>query len=229
MRALLLAASLLLLAGCASAPSKQDPFEPVNRGIFAFNEQADRFVLKPIATAYKTVIPSPVRTGVGNFYGNIGDVVSLFNDLLQGKPAKASDDFGRVMLNSSFGLGGIFDLASEMGIERGEEDYGQTFGVWGIPQGPYLVIPILGPSTVRDGTGLLVQGFTEPIIFVNDVPTRNIIYGMRVVNTRYQLLGTEGIVEQAALDKYTFVRRAYLQRRRNLVYDGKPPPEDEEE
>jgi phospholipid-binding lipoprotein MlaA len=217
------------LCGCASAPSKQDPLEPVNRVVFVFNEKADEFVMKPVAQVYKAVLPSPVRTGVGNFYGNVTDVLSFFNDLLQGKPTQAGDDLGRVMLNSSFGIGGLFDLASEIGIEKHEEDLGQTFGVWGSAPGPYLVLPILGPSSVRDGLGTLVQGYADPITLIRDVGWRNSLYGLRLVNTRTQYLGSEALLEQAALDKYNFTRRAYLQRRRNLVYDGKPPPEDDSE
>jgi len=218
-----------LVAGCGAAPTKQDPFEPVNRAVFQFNEKADQFVLKPVAQAYKAVTPTPVRTGVGNFFGNVSDLLTGVNNLLQGKPTEAGDDFGRVLLNTSFGIGGMFDLATEAGIEKHDEDFGQTLGVWGARPGPYLVIPILGPSSVRDAAGTLVQGYADPITNIRDVGWRNSLYGLRLVNVRTQLLGTEGLVEQAALDKYNFVRRAYLQRRRNLVYDGKPPPEEEPE
>ena len=229
MRAWAVLALVALLCGCAAAPSKQDPLEPMNRAVFTFNEKADQFVLKPVAQAYKAVTPTPVRTGVGNFFGNVADLLTGVNNLLQGKPEQAGDDFGRVMLNTSLGIGGLFDIATEAGIEKHDEDLGQTFGVWGAAPGAYLVLPILGPSSVRDAAGTLVQGYADPITNIRDVGWRNSLYGMRVVNARTQLLGTEGLVEQAALDKYNFVRRAYLQRRRNLVYDGKPPPEDDTE
>lgn len=220
----------LFLTGCASAPaSKQDPLEPINRAVFTFNEKADQYFLKPVAETYKAITPSMVRTGVGNFFGNISDLLTFMNDMLQGKPNEAGDDLGRVMLNTSFGLGGIFDLASEAGIEKHYEDFGQTFGVWGAGPGPYLVLPILGPSSVRDGAGTLVQLYADPVTRAYTVAARNSLYGLQIVHTRYTLLGTESLLEQAALDKYSFVRRAYLQRRRNLVYDGKPPPEDEED
>jgi phospholipid-binding lipoprotein MlaA len=221
------AAFALLAAGCGSAPTRYDPLEPVNRAVFKFNDKADQFVLKPVAQAYKTVAPVPVRKGISNFFGNIADLLTGVNNMLQGKPAQAGDDFGRVMLNSSFGLGGLIDIASEVGIDKHDEDLGQTFGVWGMGPGPYLVLPLLGPSSVRDGMGTLVQGYADPVTNIHDVGWRNSLWGLRFVDARAQYLGTEGLLEEAALDKYTFVRRAYLQRRRNLVYDGKPPPENE--
>jgi phospholipid-binding lipoprotein MlaA len=149
------------------------------------------------------------------------------NALLQGKPDKAGNDFGRVMLNT-FVLGGIFDVASDLGIERGGEDFGQTFGVWGFPQGPYLFVPLFGPTTVRDGTGWLVRLYTGPVGFIPDVPARNTIYGVGAVDLRYQIGDVLDIVDTAALDKYTFIRNAYLQRRRYLVYDGQVPPDQQE-
>ena len=150
--------------------------------------------------------------------------------MMQGKLDKAGNDMGRVMINSFFGIGGIIDIASDAGIEKGNEDFGQTFGVWGIPQGPYLFIPVLGPSTVRDGTGLIVRGYASPLSYiVNDVPVRNVLYGLGFVDARAQALQSESFVDQAALDRYTFIRRAYLQRRAYLVRDGKPAPETEED
>jgi phospholipid-binding lipoprotein MlaA len=218
----------LLVAGCGSAPTRYDPLEPVNRAVFKFNDKADQFVLKPIAQTYKTVAPVPVRKGISNFFGNVADLLTGVNNVLQGKPAQAGDDFGRVILNSSFGLGGLIDIASEAGIDKHDEDLGQTFGVWGMGPGPYLVLPLLGPSSVRDGMGTLVTGYyLDPVSNLHDVGWRNSLLGLRFIDARAQYLGTEGLVEEAALDKYAFIRRAYLQRRRNLVYDGKPPPEND--
>lgn len=218
-----------LLTGCGSAPNRQDPFEPVNRAVFQFNDKADQVVLKPVAQTYKAVTPQLVRTGVGNFFGNIADLLSAANDLLQGKGQAAGDDLGRVLLNTSFGLGGFLDFATQAGIEKHDQDFGQTLGVWGMGPGPYLVLPIFGPSSARDGVGTLVQTYVDPVTNIPDVDWRNSLWGLRLVNARTQLLGTEGLLEEAAIDKYTFVRHAYLQRRRNLIFDGKPPPEDDTE
>ena len=221
-------AALALGAGCATAPaSPDDPFEPVNRAMFEVHETADKYVLKPVIDVYTFIVPKPVRTGVSNFFNNIDDLFSGVNALLQGKPDKAGNDFGRVMLNT-FVLGGIFDVASDLGIERGGEDFGQTFGVWGFPQGPYLFVPLFGPTTVRDGTGWLVRLYTGPVGFIPDVPARNTIYGVGAVDLRYQVGDVLDIVDTAALDKYTFIRNAYLQRRRYLVYDGQVPPDQQE-
>lgn len=227
-RPFVVALAAMTLAGCAAAPSRVDPFEPVNRAAYQFNDAIDTAVVRPAVQAYVDVVPLPIRTGVSNFYNNIEDLFSAFNGLLQGKPDKAGHDLGRVILNTGFGLGGIFDLASEMGIERGNEDFGQTFGVWGAAQGPYLFIPFLGPTTVRDGTGLLVRLSVGPISYIHNVRLRNGVYVMNAVDLRAQALGAGAMVETAALDRYLFIRNAYLQRRRFLVYDGKPPPETEE-
>jgi phospholipid-binding lipoprotein MlaA len=216
------------LAGCAAAPSRVDPFEPMNRAAYQFHDVVDTAVVKPFVQAYVDVVPLLIRTGVSNFYNNIDDLFSAFNGLLQGKPDKFGNDMGRVILNTGFGVAGIFDLASEMGIERGNEDFGQTFGVWGAAQGPYLFIPFLGPTTVRDGTGLLVRLSVGPIGYIRDVPVRNSLYVLNYVDLRAQALGAGALVDTAALDRYLFIRNAYLQHRRFLVYDGKPPPEPEE-
>jgi phospholipid-binding lipoprotein MlaA len=216
------------LAGCAAAPSREDPLEPMNRAMFEVHEVADKFVMKPVVDVYTAVVPKLVRLGVSNFFNNIDDLFSGINALLQGKPDKAGDDFGRVLLNT-FVLGGIFDVASDLGIERGGEDFGQTFGVWGFPQGPYLFVPIVGPTTFRDGTGLLVRVYAGPVGFIPDVAVRNSLYGVGAVDVRVRVGDALSIADTAALDKYRFIRNAYLQRRRYLVYDGKPPPEKEEE
>ena len=220
--------ALAALAGCASAPSQVDPLEPANRAMFEVHEVADKYVMKPVVDVYTAVVPKLVRTGVSNFFNNFDDLFSGINALLQGKPDKAGNDFGRVLVNT-FVLGGIFDVASDLGIERGGEDFGQTFGVWGFPQGPYLFVPIIGPTTVRDGTGLLVRIYVGPVGFIPDVPVRNSLYGVGAVDLRAQATDAISIADTASLDKYIFIRNAYLQRRRYLVYDGNAPPEKEEE
>lgn len=215
----------LLACAAAQAQEVNDPFEPVNRVIYQFNEAVDRAVLKPVAEGYQAVVPALVRRGVSNVFANIGDLFSAVNNTLQGKIDRAGADFGRVMVNSTFGLGGIFDIIGETGAERNDEDFGQTFGWWGIGPGPYLVLPFLGPSSARDAVGTLITLSLDPVNRVSD-PERYGVGILRTVDVRTGLLGTEKLVEQAALDKYTFVRGAYLQRRRNQVYDGKPPPEE---
>jgi phospholipid-binding lipoprotein MlaA len=218
-----------MLAGCAATPSRVDPLEPMNRALYQFHDAVDSAVIKPVAQAYVDGVPQLIRQGVTNFFNNIDDFVSAINDLLQGKPDKLGNDLARVILNTGFGVGGIFDLASMVGIERGLEDFGQTFGVWGFPQGPYLFVPFFGPTTVRDGTGVLVRiAVGGPVGYLPDVPVRNSIYGLGYVDLRAQALETASLVETASLDRYLFIRNAYLQRRRYLLYDGKPPPESEE-
>ena len=225
-------AAVAALAGCATvqAPSKDDPFEPWNRAMYEVHQVVDGKVIKPAVQVYVDVTPQPIQRGISNFFGNLDDVVSVMNDFLQWKLDKAGNDMGRVMLNSFFGIGGIIDVAADLNIEKGNEDFGQTFGYWGIPQGPYLFIPVLGPTTVRDGTGLIVRAYASPLSYVVvDVPTRTILYGIGFVDARAQLLKGESIVEGAALDRYTFIRRAYLQRREYLVRDGAPAPFKEDE
>lgn len=213
-----------LLAGCAAAPSRDDPFEPMNRASYAVHEVVDGYVVKPVAQAYVDYTPRLVQQGISNFFGNIDDMFSFVNDVLQNKPEKAGNDLGRVITNTGFGLFGLIDIASEAGIPKGNEDFGQTFGYWGIPQGPYLFIPLLGPTTVRDGSGWIIRAYTTPIGYIPDVPVRNILWGIGYLNERAQALQAESILDQAALDRYTFIRRAYLQRREYLVHDGAPPP-----
>jgi phospholipid-binding lipoprotein MlaA len=218
-----------LLAGCAAAPSKVDPLEPMNRALYQVHDVLDTNIVKPVAEGYVSVVPKFVRTAFANVFNNIDDVFSAVNGLLQGKLDKAGNDLGRVMTNTLFGLGGLIDVASDAGIERGNEDFGQTFAVWGLPQGPYLFIPLFGPTTVRDGTGVLVRIAVGPVGYISDVPVRNSIYGLGYVDLRSQVLESGSLVDTAALDRYIFIRNAYLQRRRYLIYDGKPPPESEDE
>lgn len=234
-RALAALAVAILLPGCATlqpstaqAPSPDDPFEPWNRAMFQIHDVIDGHFIKPAVQVYVDVTPKPIQQGVRNFYGNLDDFVSAINDWLQWKLDKAGNDMGRVMINSFFGLGGIIDIASDAGIEKGNEDFGQTFGYWGIPQGPYLFVPVFGPTTVRDGTGTIVRAYVGPLTYVPDVPTRNILYAIGFVDLRAQALQAESLVGEAALDRYTFIRRAYLQRREYLVRDGKPAPQKDE-
>ncbi len=219
----------LLLAGCALGPTREDPFEPMNRVSYQVHDAIDTAIIKPVAQAYVDYAPKPLRQAITNFFGNIDDMFSVVNDMLQGKPDKAGNDLGRVITNTGFGILGLIDIASDAGIEKGNEDFGQTFGVWGIPQGPYLFVPLFGPTTVRDGTGWIVRGYSSPITYLPDVPTRNILWSLQYGDARVQALQAENVLNQAALDRYTFIRRAYLQRREYLVHDGHPPPSKDEE
>ncbi|MGZ5125682.1 MAG: MlaA family lipoprotein [Burkholderiales bacterium] len=221
-----IALSIVLLGGCATN-NPRDPFEPVNRGIYQFNEGVDKAILKPVAQAYRAVLPQFVRSSVSNFFSNINDVVVALNNLLQGKFTTAYSDFGRIAINTTLGLGGLFDVASEAGIEKHEEDFGQTLGWWGIEDGPFLMLPLFGPSTVRDGVGRFVDYKTDLVTYVYPYNVRNILWGTRLVNRRSELLDASTVLQTAALDPYEFVRDAYLQRRRNLIYDGAPPPDKE--
>jgi phospholipid-binding lipoprotein MlaA len=218
------------LAGCATTGGRiDDPFEPANRVMYAINEPLDKYFAKPIAEAYVDYVPSVIRTGISNYFNNIDDLFSAVNGLLQGKLDKAGHDMGRVMINTFPGILGLIDIASEAGIPRGNEDFGQTFGYWGIPQGPFLFVPLFGPTTVRDGTGFVLRVLWSPTTEIPDVAVRNVIYGFGLLDARVQALGATSLIDQASLDPYTFVRRAYLQRRQYLVYDGNPPREKDEE
>lgn len=225
-------AALLLataLAGCATAPGSlaADPLEPWNRKVHAFNEAVDEAVLAPVARTYVEVVPQPARTGVSNFFANFGDAWSAINNLLQAKPGAALRDTMRVGINSLFGVFGLFDVATEAGLDRGNEDFGQTLGRWGLGPGPYIVWPLLGPSNFRESLALpLDRGWSAASAFGDD-GTRYGLTALSVVSTRASLLGATRMLDDIALDKYQFVRDAYLQRRRNLVYDGEPPDEEE--
>jgi len=227
-----LCAALLLAgmsAGCAtSGGNPADPLEPLNRVVFSFNDAADKAVIKPVARAYRAVLPGIVRTGVSNFFSNLEDIWISVNDVLQGKFQEGIDDLGRVLFNSTFGIAGIFDFASQLGFQKHNEDFGQTLGSWGVGSGAYLVLPILGPSTIRDGFGLLLDTQADLVFKIDGVPVHNSLYGTRAIANRANLLDASSVIEQAALDKYAFVRDAWLQRRRNLVYDGNPPRERED-
>jgi phospholipid-binding lipoprotein MlaA len=225
------AAVLLALAaalgGCASVPNPNpdDPFEGYNRGMQRFNDAVDDAVLAPVARTWRDQVPSFVRTGVGNFFGNLDDAWSAVNHLLQAKPEPALTMTMRVAVNSVFGFGGLLDIGTEAGLERQSEDFGQTLGRWGLPAGPYLVLPLLGPSSVRDTAGRpLDMAATSTARIGLEEAQITIASLLNVVDTRARLLGASRLLEQAALDRYVFLRDAYLARRRNLVYDGDPPP-----
>ena len=217
----------LLAGGCATSngalPVAHDPIEPVNRAVFAFNEKADAWVLKPVAQAYTRVVPDVLRMVVGNVIANVGDIWIAANQLLQGKPAEAASDLFRFTVNSTLGFAAIADLASPMGFEKHREDFGQTLGRWGLASGPYLVLPIFGPSSVRDGLGFAVDIAADPVRRTASEGQSNNFSLTRIIDTRASLLSTERLIDGAALDRYSFIRDGYLQRRRNQVYDGNPP------
>jgi phospholipid-binding lipoprotein MlaA len=225
---LALAASLLLV-GCASAPSAnpKDPWESMNRSVASFNDKVDDNVLKPVATGYRNVVPDFVQTGVRNVFNNFADMWSTVNNLLQLKPLNTAESLGRVIVNTVFGIYGIFDVATYIKLERHPEDFGQTLGYWGVPSGPYLVLPLLGPSTLRDGASLPVDFAVSPTQYIDDIPTRNQVFALRLVSKRAELLKSGNMLEQASIDKYSFTRDAYLQYRRSQIYDGNPPDEED--
>ncbi|HMM71951.1 MAG TPA: VacJ family lipoprotein [Rhodocyclaceae bacterium] len=215
-----------LLAACAGTPpNPKDPLEGFNRAMFSFNEGLDQVLIRPVAQGYEAAVPLPARIGVSNFFGNVGDLWVGINNLLQGKGGDAANDVGRLLINSTLGILGLFDVASEMGLERHDEDFGQTLGRWGVGEGAYVVLPLFGPRTLRDTGGLVVDVLADPVSSVDDVPTRNTLRALRIVSARAELLPGDKAIEQAALDKYAYIRDAYLQRRLNLIHDGNPPRE----
>jgi phospholipid-binding lipoprotein MlaA len=230
LRSILLVGLALLAGGCATTGSDpRDPWEGLNRKTFEFNDQLDKAVLKPVATGYEKVVPGFAREGVSNFFNNVEDVATSLNNVLQGKVKEGASDAGRVVVNSVFGIFGLWDIATPLGLEKHYEDFGQTLGWWGVEPGPYFVIPLLGPSTARDAPAKLVDPqWYYPKLLKNDSLYWT-LWGLDKIQQRAYLLKAEKIVEGAALDRYTFVRDAWLQRRRNQVYDGSPPPEKEEE
>lgn len=225
-----LALAAVLATGCASGPNAhpQDPFEPYNRSMSTFNENVDKAVLKPVATLYQDVAPSPVQTGVRNFFGNLGDAWSMVNNLLQGKGRAAFDSMVRVTTNTVFGIGGLLDIASEAGIERHRQDFGLTLGHWGVGSGPYLVLPLLGPSSLRDTTGLVVDWYGDALGYLYPVSHRNSLYVLRFVDKRAQLLGATQVLDGAALDPYAFTRDVYLRLRAQQAGSGDMAGDDEE-
>lgn len=219
---LLLAAAL---GGCATGGDPRDPLEPLNRKVYAFNDKLDTWVVRPVATGYRDWVPDPIRDRVRNFFGNIADPLIGANNILQGKFEDGFLDWMRFTFNTTLGLFGLHDVASEMGYEKHNEDFGQTFGRWGAGTGPYLVLPFLGSSNVRDGIGSAFDIYLDPLGEVRPYRLQYELWGTRVVQTRADLLDASRILEEASLDKYTFQRDAYLQRRRSLIYDGRPPRE----
>jgi phospholipid-binding lipoprotein MlaA len=217
-----------LLGACATNGDPRDPLEPLNRSFYTFNDGLDTVLIKPAAEVYQGVIPPLARTGVSNFFSNLNDVTVTVNNLLQGKFSEALSDAGRLLINSTAGLFGLFDVATPAGLEKHDEDFGQTLGWWGVGDGPYLVLPFLGPRTTRDAAGLVVDWNTAPVSYVDPVRDRNQLVGLALISNRAQLLSTSNLLSVAALDEYEFLRDAYLQRRRNLIHDGNPPHEARE-
>ena len=227
--ALLLAAAAL--GGCATTNggNSADPWENLNRKTFAFNDSLDRHVLKPVATGYEKVVPGFAREGVNNFFDNLDDIGTSLNNFLQGKPGQGLSDAGRFVVNTTLGVFGLWDVATPMGLDKHYEDFGQTLGVWGVSSGPYLVLPLLGPSSARDAPARIVDPSWYYSNYVDPESLYWGLWGLDKVRTRANLLKAETLVNDAALDKYSFIRDAWLQRRRSQVYDGHPPRVKEEE
>jgi phospholipid-binding lipoprotein MlaA len=229
-RNLILIGSLALTA-CSSVPNKDpaDPFESFNRGVYSFNDKVDKGVAKPLAKGYHAVMPETGQIMVSNFFSNLDDVIVTFNDLLQFKLKQGFSDGMRVLVNSTVGVAGLIDVASFGKLPKHNEDFGQTLGVWGVVDGPYLVLPLLGPSTFRDTLGLYPDSLVSPISNTQHVRTRNQMVFTKAINRRAQLLESEKLLDEAALDRYQFLRDSYLANRNNLIYDGNPPREKYEE
>lgn len=236
----LLVAAALAAAGCANSPASggdggdapvrtvHDPLEPLNRGLYTINDVVDRYTLKPIARGYKAVVPEFARRGVTNFSRNLTTPRSAINNFLQGKPGPGFTDLGRFLLNSTFGLAGLIDVASAEGIPVYDEDFGQTLAVWGLPEGPYLFIPILGPNTLLDAVSIPVDIYSDPLIHYDNSSVRDKLYVLRTIDLRMRLLSADTLLDDSK-DPYLTVRESYLQNRRFQVYDGNPPTTDEEE
>ncbi len=224
---LVLLSMACLFVGCASIPagvepSPRDPWESFNRSVFEFNEGLDKYLLKPVVSAYRFILPEIVRDGIYNFFSNYSDIYTALQNLLQGKPDLAFNDLMRVAVNTIFGLGGLMDVATPGGLPKHKEDWGQTFGVWGVPSGPYLVLPFFGPSTIRDTFGTAADLETDYLFkYIPDVGLRNSITGLRVINARNTFYEAGDLLDGAALDKYSFIRDAYLQRREYQINEGR--------
>ncbi len=224
---LMLLSMTCLFVGCASIPagvepSPRDPWEPFNRSVFEFNEGLDKYLLKPVVAAYRFILPEIVRDGIYNFFSNYSDIYTALQNLLQGKPDLAFNDLMRVAVNTIFGLGGLMDVATPGGLPKHKEDWGQTFGVWGLPSGPYVVLPFFGPSTIRDTFGTAADLETDYLFkYIPDVGLRNSITGLRVIDARNTFYEAGDLLDGAALDKYSFIRDAYLQRREYQINEGR--------
>ena len=213
------------LGGCASMSNNpRDPFEGFNRGVFNFNDKVDQVALKPVAQAYRAVVPSVVQTGVGNFFGNLGDVWTGVNNILQGKVGDGVSDFMRFAVNSTIGIVGLLDISSEAGLPKHKEDFGQTLGKWGVASGPYVVLPLLGSSTIRDTAALPLDFKGDLWSYKDPVSLRNTGTGIRLIDARASVLDASDLIESAALDRYSFIRDAYLQRRESRINDGGEAP-----
>lgn len=230
------AGAALLLVACATLPpgagtDPGDPYERVNRQTFTFNERLDKYLIKPIAQGYDYLLPPAIRHCISNGFDNMLEVRSAANDILQGKPLGVETDAGRLLINSTLGMAGCFDIATRMSLQRRQEDFGLTLARWGVGTGPYLVLPVLGPSDVRDVIGLVPDSYASPTRYVQVMPAvdRNALLGANLVNSRANLLGTTELLEQIAIDRYGYARDAYLQRRRSLEYEGNPPPPELED
>lgn len=237
LRVIALSVVAVLGAGCATAPTtsteatppaagydSNDPLEGFNRAMYVFNENFDRYLLKPVAKGYRAVTPAFARRGLANFFSNLYEPVNMVNNLLQGKFTHGASDFGRFAINSTLGIYGLFDVATHIGLDKHNEDFGQTLGVWGVGEGPYLVLPILGPSNFRDALGEVPDWYLYPTQYMEEGSTADKLWVGRLVVRREQLLDATDILEQAAgTDPYVFVREAYRQRRRSVIFDGNPP------
>ncbi len=221
--------TLIGVSGCATSANQKDPIEGFNRAMFSINDSLDSAAIKPVAKAYDSSLPSPIKRGISNFFNNIEDAMVGVNNILQGKPAEGVSDLGRVLVNSTMGILGFIDVASEMGLEKHDEDFGQTMGRWGVGNGPYVVLPLFGPKTTRDAIGFAADSRFDPVGNIDHIPTRNSLTALRIVQARAELLSADKVVDEAALDKYSYIRDAYLQRRRNLIHDGNPPRDNAEE
>ena len=232
LRALIAMCCVGLLAGCATTggetrEAQWDPIEPLNRGVFKFNRSADKFVLRPIAKGYQTITPSPIRRGVGNFFYNLTMPIIFVGDLLQAKPHAAGQDLLRFLVNSTAGIGGLFDVATPMGIDKNREDLGQTFAVWGVGDGPYLMIPFLGPYSLRHGVGAILDVAFDPLYYYEQRSIRDKLWILKQIDLREGLIGADAVLDNA-LDPYLALRDAYYQNRLGLIHDGDPPLEDDE-
>jgi phospholipid-binding lipoprotein MlaA len=225
---------VMLCSGCATVegpPNPDDPFEGFNRSMYKFNDTLDKYVLKPVAKGYQAVTPDPVDKGISNFFSNLGDIFVIFNDLFQLKFGQAASDTARFVLNTTFGVLGIFDVSTEFGLPKHNEDFGQTMGYWGVESGPYLVLPFFGPSSVRDGIGLVADTTLEHEVIYDSMSSahKRGMLALQYIDIRADLLKATSIIEETAPDPYAFTRDAWIQRRQNLVYDGNPPDDFSED
>jgi phospholipid-binding lipoprotein MlaA len=222
-------ALMLSVAPVFADENPLDPYEGFNRAMYSVNDALDKVAIKPVAKAYDVVVPLPVKAGVGNFFGNTGDLWIGANSALQGKFSDAGSDIARLLINSTVGIFGLFDVASELGFEKHEEDLGQTLAIWGAPSGAYFFWPFIGPRTLRDTAGWLGDSYADPVwsARTRSIAVRNSLVTLRFVDIRASLLPADKIVDEAALDKYAYIRDAYQQRRRNQIYDGRPPRLDD--